>query len=142
MYTGSETTRPAFPAAKALLLAGVILVCAVGALYFFLFDPTKVSFFPPCLFHQMTGWDCPGCGAQRALHELLHGHLVAAIRLNAMFIASLPLAAWFAPRWIRCGWKGEAIAFNPNWLWVFCGAWILFGILRNLPFPFFHWFAP
>lgn len=142
MFTGSETTRPTFPTAKALLLAGGVLLCAAAAVIFFAFDPTQVSFFPQCLFHQITGLDCPGCGAQRALHELLHGHLVAAIRFNAMFVASLPLAAWFAPRWAVRMWKGEPIAFNATWLWIFGSAWILFGILRNLPFPFFQWFAP
>lgn len=142
MFTGSDTTRPAFPAAKALLLAGGVLLCAAGALVFFAFDPTKVSLFPPCLFHEITGLDCPGCGAQRALHELLHGHLVPAIRFNAMFVASLPFAAWLAPRWSTRMWKGEPIVFNTTWLWIYCSAWALFAVLRNLPVPLFHWFAP
>ena len=32
----------------------------------------------PCLFHQFTGLSCPGCGTQRALFALLHGHPLAA----------------------------------------------------------------
>lgn len=36
----------------------------------------------PCLFRTATGYSCPGCGAQRALHSLMHGHFLEAIRYN------------------------------------------------------------
>ncbi len=36
----------------------------------------------PCLFRAATGYSCPGCGAQRALHSLMHGHFLEAIRYN------------------------------------------------------------
>ena len=36
----------------------------------------------PCLFRAITGYSCPGCGAQRALHALMHGHFLEAIRYN------------------------------------------------------------
>jgi hypothetical protein len=143
MSTGSDITptRVGFPAAKALVLAGVVVLCAGGGLIFFAFDPTKVSIFPPCLFHEWTGLDCPGCGAQRALHQLLHGNFIAALRLNAMFVVSLPLLAWFGPQWISRGWKGEPIAVNTKWLTVYLVTWLVFAILRDLPVPIFAWFA-
>ena len=112
----------------------------VVALVFFVFDPTKVSFFPPCLFHLMTGWDCPGCGAQRALHQLLHGNIIAAVRLNAMFVLSLPLVAWFGPLWAWRAWQRLPLMVNSKWIYFYGVAWLVFGILRNLPFPVFAWF--
>ena len=142
MFTGSNNLpRTGFPVTKTLLVAGALVLCATGALIFFAFDPTKVTFFPPCLFHELTGLDCPGCGAQRALHQLLHGNIIAAVRLNAMFVVSLPLLAWFGPRWILRASRGEPIPLNTNWLWVYLAAWLIFGVLRNLPFPIFAWFA-
>jgi len=65
----------------------------------------------------------------------------AALRLNAMFVLSLPLCAWFAPRMIVQGLRGEPITFNARWLWIYFAAWMVFGVLRNLPFPVFEWFA-
>jgi hypothetical protein len=141
MVTGSnDSTRIAFPNAR-LLWAGAAVLCAAGLLIYFAFDPTKVSFFPPCLFHEITGLDCPGCGAQRALHQLLHGNIIAAFRLNAMFVLSLPIVALFGPRFISRSLKREPIGINPRWYWFFLVAWLTFGLLRDLPVPLFRWFA-
>ncbi len=146
MSTGSETTlvppvlRPKTNWKPILLLATVI-VCGAVAAVFFLFDPTRVPIFIPCLFHQVTGLDCPGCGAQRALHQLLHGNVVAAIRLNAMFVFSLPLFAWLAARAVIRRLRGEQTSFYFKGVWLYFAAWILFGVLRNLPFPVCRWFA-
>jgi hypothetical protein len=127
---------------KFLFVSAILMVGAAGALVFFEYDPTQVAFFPPCLFHQLTGLDCPGCGAQRALHQLLHGNIVAAVRLNAMFVVSLPLAAWFGARSLLRRSRGGPMLLNAQWLWVYLAAWLAFGVLRNLPFPIFQWFAP
>ncbi len=56
-------------------------------------DPSKIH-IPACSFHAITGLDCPGCGATRATHELLHGRLIAALHYNALWIGLLPLAAY------------------------------------------------
>ena len=140
MVTGSEGTRVAFPTGR-ILLVGSVVLCSLGAMVFFVFDPTKVPMFPQCTFHQVTGLDCPGCGAQRALHQLLHGNVVAALRLNAMFVVSLPLAAWYGPRLISRSFKHLPSGSPPRWLWFYIAAWIVFGIARNLPFAVCAWFA-
>lgn len=141
MVTGSNnTTRIAFPTAR-ILWTGAAVLCVAGLLVYFAFDPTKVAIFPPCLFHEVTGLDCPGCGAQRALHQLLHGNIIAALRLNAMFVLSLPLLVWFVPRFISRTRKREPIGLNARWYWYYLMAWLVFGFLRDLPVPIFRWFA-
>lgn len=34
---------------------------------------------PPCWFHLITGYYCPGCGGTRALRALIHGHFLQAV---------------------------------------------------------------
>lgn len=124
-----------------VLFAAILVIGVIVALFYFIFDPTKVAIFPPCFFHQITGLDCPGCGAQRALHELLHGHLIAAIRFNAMFVVSLPLFAWMGLRFLMRSLRNQPIQPSPRWWSIYIAAWIIFGIARDLPFPICQWFV-
>ena len=55
-----------------------------------LFDPSNASLFPKCPVKSLTSYDCPGCGAQRAVHALLHFQFIEAFKLNALFVLSLP----------------------------------------------------
>jgi hypothetical protein len=121
------------------------LLLGGAAVVLFLFDPTRSAIYPVCHFHKLTGWHCPGCGSLRALHHLTHGELVAAFDCNPLLIASLPMLAWMAIR--RLIRKGSHPAPLPSSVrlaapWVALGAIVLFGILRNLPFPAFVWMSP
>jgi hypothetical protein len=122
-----------------------LLAVAAGIAVLSLFDPAKHSFYPYCLFHRLTGLNCPGCGGLRALHQLLHGHLAAACRFNALVVLGVLPAAWFgAPRlWNLASGKAQPpLVCRPAWLWLGLGVVMVFGILRNLPFPAFTWMSP
>ena len=74
----------------------IILTCAATCLMvavwvYFSVDPASSRLFPRCLFLEVTGYKCPGCGSQRAIHALLNGDVASAWRMNAMLVASLPL---------------------------------------------------
>lgn len=73
-----------------LLVAALLLV--LGLVYYAL-DPSSSTLFPRCTFLSLTGYKCPGCGSQRAVHALLHGDLVAAFRYNALLLIAIP---WIA----------------------------------------------
>ena len=74
-------------------IASAALAAAAGLVLVYRFDPAHVHFFPPCLFHALTGLQCPGCGSTRALHHLLHGDVGGALRLNPLLFALPPFAA-------------------------------------------------
>jgi len=70
------------------------LLAGSGVLY--TFSPTEHSFYPVCVFHALTGWQCPGCGGTRALYHLLHLHVGQALQYNALVTVIAPMAlAWF-----------------------------------------------
>lgn len=73
-----------------IIIACVAAVAAV-VIYFTLNPSTHL--FPRCPFLTVTGWQCPGCGSQRAVHALLHGDVAGAWRFNAALVAFLPVIA-------------------------------------------------
>ena len=74
--------------------AAIALLCFIAV--YTMFDPSTSHLFPRCIFYQLTGLKCPGCGSQRAIHALLCGNIIEALRFNAMLVASLPLLALYA----------------------------------------------
>ena len=67
---------------------GILLVAALSLLY--TFNPETQPLFPRCPFLLITGYQCPGCGSQRALHSLLHGNIGAAFKQNVFMVLSIP----------------------------------------------------
>ncbi len=65
-------------------------VLLAAAVYLFMFEPGRTGLFPVCLFRLVTGYTCPGCGSTRAMHQLLHGHVVAAFMLNPFLLLAIP----------------------------------------------------
>ncbi len=107
-------------------------------------DPyAKGSLLPPCPFHALTGWFCPGCGSTRALHALIHGDAALALAMNPLLVVVLPLLAWMALSAAGISLPGRRLllpfAGNPRiWLVALLGYWVL----RNLPWMPFAWLAP
>ena len=117
-----------------------LLAAGAGALMLFLFPPEQHAFYPRCLFHTLTGLQCPGCGGLRAVSRLLHGDWQAAFRLNPLLTALAPifvlLAAARVVRW-RTGHDFLSRCYEPVWLWIFLAVTLLFGLSRNLARLFF-----
>lgn len=61
-----------------------------GIIVYSLLDPAS-NFFPRCPVNMLTGLKCPGCGSQRALHQLLHLNIAEAIEYNALMVFSIPI---------------------------------------------------
>lgn len=70
------------------IIAICFLAIAVLALYFG--APAGEGWPVKCPLFQLTGWQCPLCGSQRAVHELLHGNIGSAWNYNPGLWISLP----------------------------------------------------
>jgi hypothetical protein len=132
------------PALSPAFFVAVVLIAAAlgsGAILFF-FDPAKHGFYPLCLFHALTGWNCPGCGATRAAYQLLHGHLLHALQDNALFIVTLAAVAAQGARLAVQKLRKQPVILivPPKVLWAFLVVTLGFTVLRNL--PAFAWLSP
>lgn len=116
-----------------LILLTLALVTMAGVIYF-QFDPSQHKWFPRCLFLTLTGYQCPGCGTQRALHALLHGQWSEAWHYNAGLLIALPVLAIYLlgeikrtawPRYYRAISHPLAVNLIPV-------ALVAWWILRNL----------
>ncbi len=112
----------------------VSLVAGAGILVLFLFNPAESGFYPFCMFHRLTGFQCPGCGGLRAMHQLLHGHLSAAFQLNPLLVLAIPWCAWVAAHsTIRRRQGRPAEPAISGWaVWSMFAVLVLFGVLRNI----------
>ena len=108
-------------------------------------DPAGGGQLLPCLFRQLTGLDCIGCGATRALSALLHGELAAAFSYNAFLLIWLPWLAWTLLSWWLQAVCGRQVLPRPResrWLPIaLLASALAFLVLRNLPWAPFTFLA-
>jgi len=111
----------------ALLLLGGILV--------YKYPPETSWGYLPCLWYQLTGLLCPGCGSQRALHLLLHGNFSEAFLYNQLLVSALGALIFFVVLY-KFGMLPHTLLHYTKktsfWLYLLLLA-LLFAVLRNLP---------
>ena len=83
-----------------MLLLAIALIAIVAIAYFFI-DPADSPVSLQCAFYRITGYKCPGCGIQRALHAALHGDFQTAIRYNYSLVVTLPVLALYLVVWYK-----------------------------------------
>lgn len=77
------------------IIGGVAAIAAMVAAVYYAVDPSQSGWMPKCVFHTITGFDCPGCGSQRMIHALLNGNIREAWSFNPMLFFMLPVIAIF-----------------------------------------------
>lgn len=62
-------------------VAAVIIICILAASVLMKYPDTGTSF---CVFRNISGHECPGCGMTRGFVAIGHGHLKAAVESNML----------------------------------------------------------
>ena len=121
------------------------LLAALLATLAFISPEAKISPYPKCPLHEMTGLHCAGCGSTRALHSLLRGDIRQALAWNPLFVAALPFGAWLLARWGAKALFGFSLPLpriTTKRVILLCAFLICFMILRNIPAKPFKSLAP
>ena len=129
---------------KRIAIVAAAAFFAAAALFYLYLTAEGQGAGIPCVFYQLTGLYCSGCGASRALRSVLHLDFYQAVRYNAFFTAFLPFAAIYfgilSVSYIRFGKDRISEKIPMKLVWVLIAIAIIFGILRNI--PAFSFLAP
>ena len=130
---------------KKILNIGLLILFTGLAVFFFVLNPSEHEIFPKCVFHSITGYYCPGCGSQRAIHSLLHFNFYSVVSNNFLFLPAVLIVIYHYLRPVfnkRFNWKLPNIFYFKSTPWIILVVIVIFWILRNVPFYPFSILAP
>ena len=135
------------PRLHPLRLACVVAVCFIFVIGLWWLKTHGLAGTPlRCIFHQLTGLHCPGCGMTRATSALLEWDVIPAIRCNPLGVILLPIALFGvgleAIGWVRGTTPPWKIPLGRHGAKILAALVILFFILRNFPWYPFSLLAP
>ncbi len=119
-----------------IIILVAVLLLVFGFIYYAL-DPSASTVFPRCPFFTLTGYKCPGCGSQRAIHALLNGDVAGAFGYNAFLMIAIP---WI----VLCLYAESRRTRNPQLyarlnapllVWLLLALVVIWWVLRNI----FNW---
>ena len=110
----------------------ILILNSFLIIYFILSELLDVGI--PCLFYEITGYYCPGCGITRLLFSLLKLDFYQAFRYNPLiFILIIITGIYWLVKFILKKFINISIAI-PNYVYyILLIIVIIFGILRNIP---------
>jgi hypothetical protein len=136
-----KNSKPSI-ALRILVGAGIpILAFSIACIFF------KAQKTPPCIFYELTGLYCVGCGTGRAALSVLRLDLLSAFRYNPlMFILSPVLIYYVLKKYVSFVFGKDILPFpkiRADWIGTILVIIVIaFWILRNIPFAPFSYLAP
>lgn len=96
----------------------------------------KTGFYIPCIFHEITGLDCPGCGITRCLFHLINFNFLDAFKVNPLVFIYIPfiIAYYLYQSYLYIYDKKDKILVKiPKYfMYIVLVITILYGVLRNI----------
>lgn len=77
------------------IIGGVMIALLAVIVLVFKLRPELYRHLPLCLFQQLTGFYCPGCGGTRAMTRLLSGRLLSSLVLHPLVPYTATVGGWF-----------------------------------------------
>lgn len=116
-------------------VVAVVVVAALVVLYAY-FDPTHSYLAPKCIFHTLTGYECPACGVQRAAHAVLNGEYYKAFMLNPFLAVAVPYLIFVAATtFIKTGpmMRLRGVVQHRYAIWCYVVIFFVWWVVRNTP---------
>ena len=123
---------------KKIYYSFIIFICLFLLLLLYFYLNYYMSFSIPCLFHELTGLYCPGCGITRMIFSILQFDFYQAFRWNIFLFILIPIFLGYGIVYYVDWIFDKTPPVLPNWFWnILLFSAILFVILRNI--PYFHY---
>ena len=114
----------------------VVTVVAIAVVYRCInpVGTTAGEYMPKCFMKELTGYDCPSCGSQRAMHAILNGEFKRAILFNPFIFLALPYllallyTALSSDRFAR---RIKPFVRHRIAIWSFLALYIAWWVIRN-----------
>lgn len=115
---------------KVALKYAAVLAAGVGYYVFV----TLTGWGLPCVFHEITGLQCPSCGVTRMFESIFHLDFKAAYGYNPFLFITAPVILFcFLHSDVKYVRNGDGTMGKLKAvLWVEIGLALCFGILRNI----------
>lgn len=106
---------------------------ALGCAYLLIY--LKFGFAIPCVFHLITGLQCPGCGTTRMIASLARLDFRSAWHYNPVVLAMSPMIVYIIVKdtvqWIKYG-RTKSSKIENYIECAMVAALVIFGIVRNI----------
>lgn len=117
---------------KVIIRDVLLLLILIG--YYFL--NKKTGFYIPCIFHEITGYKCPGCGITHLVFALLKLNIHEAFISNPLVFIYMPFIIFY---FVYLDYlyiydkKDKILNKIPNYIWIILIIiTLIYGIIRNV----------
>ncbi len=114
----------------------LMALVAMGDAVIHIKGKTILNYVPPCMFHRVTGYYCPGCGGTRAVFTFFRGDIVRAFKFHPFVPYTFILGGWFMLSQTIQRLSGDRIKIGMNfrivYLWIALGIIALNWIIKNM----------
>ena len=116
-----------------VLEANLILLLMLFGYYFI---NKYTGIYLPCIFYEVTGLKCPGCGITHLVFDLINFRIIDAFYDNPLVFIYLPFIMAYYVYMIYLyiyNKKDKILVKIPNYVWgILIAITILYGVVRNL----------